>query len=156
MPATFDVAEPMGVRFNEDSNPPRRATMPSRLLFRIHAVVALVYGVWLVLHPSSLHTLYGADATDTVLDITRQLGATFLTFAATCWLARDARPGPALSAILKGMTVGLVVGFFCSLNVQLAGRVGPLHWSAVATWLLLALGYASSVLRGDDDRSQPL
>jgi dienelactone hydrolase len=32
VPATFDVAEPMGVRFNEGSNPPRRATMPSRLL----------------------------------------------------------------------------------------------------------------------------
>jgi hypothetical protein len=130
--------------------------MPSRLLFRIHAGVALAYGVWLVLHPSSLLTLFGADASEAVLDITRQLGATFLTFAATCWLARDARPGPALSAILKGMTVGLVVGFFCSLNVQLAGRVGPLHWSAVATWLLLAIGYASSLLRGDDDRSQPL
>jgi len=126
------------------------------MLFRIHAVIALVYGVWLVLHPLSLLSLYGADASDTVLDITRQLGATFLTFAATCWLARDARPGPARSAILKGMTVGLVVGFFCSLNAQLAGRVGPLHWSAVATWLLLAIGYASSVMRDDDARSQPL
>jgi hypothetical protein len=130
--------------------------MPPRLLFRIHAVIALFYGVWLVLHPSSLLTLFGADPADTVLDISRQLGATFLTFAAMCWLARDARPGPALSAILKGMTVGLAVGFFCSLNAQLSGRVGPLHWSAVATWLLLAIGYASSVMRDDDARSQPL
>ena len=130
--------------------------MPAHLLFRIHAVIALVYGVWLVLHPLSLLSLYGADASDTVLDITRQLGATLLTFATMCWLARDARPGPARSAILKGMTVGLVVGFFCSLNAQLAGRVGPLHWSAVATWLLLAIGYASSVMRDDDARSQPL
>jgi hypothetical protein len=130
--------------------------MPPRLLFRIHAVVALVYGVWLVLHPSSLLTLFGSDASEAVLDITRQLGATLLTFAVMCWLARDARSGPARSAILKGMTVGLVVGFFCSLNVQLGGRVGPLHWGAVTTRLLLAIGYASSLLRGDDDRSQPL
>jgi hypothetical protein len=129
--------------------------MPPRIMLRVHAAAALVYGCWLVLHPLSLLTLYGADASATTLDITRQLGATFLGFSAICWLARDAQPGPALGAILKGMTLGLVVGFLCSLGVQLGGRVGPMHWSAVATWLLLAVGYAACLSRGAERPAQP-
>ena len=106
--------------------------------------------------PLALAGLVALDPRLLPVNITRQLGGTFLTFAAICWLARDAQPGPALDAILEGMALGLAVGFLCSLSFQLSGRVGSMHWTAVATWLLLAIGYASCVPRRRARRARPL
>jgi hypothetical protein len=126
--------------------------MQPRALLRIHAFVATAYAVWLVLHPSSLLAMYGVDGNAFAEDVTRQLGAVFLSFGCICWMARDATPGPALDAIVRGIAIGLTVGFLASIASQTSGRVGPMHWSAVATWLLLALGYWWCVLGGETRR----
>lgn len=109
--------------------------------FTIHAVVALAFGAGLLVDPVGLAAMYGMTSDSVGIFTARQLGATFLTFAAIAWLARNAEPGPALKAIVGGFAIGFIVGFAVTFQAQLAGIGNAMYWSAVAVWLILAAGY---------------
>jgi hypothetical protein len=115
--------------------------MTLRTLFTINAIIAILFGLALVLMPVPLQASYGVELSDAGLYMSRSLGAAFLGFGLISWLVRDSPGSSELRAILLGFFVSDVIGFVISLMYQLQGVTNALGWTTVAIYLLLALGF---------------
>ena len=115
--------------------------MKLRTLMTINAVVAAVFGVALVLVPGQVVSQYGVEATAILKYPGQLLGAAFVGFAVLTWSARNADDSAARRAIVLALFICNAVGFVVALIGQLNNVVGPLGWSTVAIYLLLALGF---------------
>ena len=115
--------------------------MKLSILFTINAIVAVVFGLALVLVAATFMSLYGITLSPGGLIIARLFGAALLGYAVLTWFARDAKDSDARRAIVLALFIGDVVGFIVALLGQLSGAVNTLGWSTVAIYLLLALGF---------------
>lgn len=115
--------------------------MTLRNLFIVNAILALVFGVALVLAPALLASFYGGTLTQPGIYIARLTGAAFLGICVLTWLARNATDSEARRAIVLAYFIANAIGFILALLGQLAGVPNALGWSIVIIYLLLALGY---------------
>lgn len=115
--------------------------MKLRNLFIVNAVLALVFGAWLVLAPASLVSLYGGTLSEAGILVARLCGAAFLGICVLTWSARNATDSDVRRAIVLAYFIANAIGFVVALLGQLAGVPNALGWSIVAIYLLLALGY---------------
>jgi hypothetical protein len=113
---------------------------PSTLMV-INAIVALFFGLGLVLAPGALVSLYGAQLGEAGIYVARLLGAEFLSYAVLTWFARDSEESAARRAILFALVTSFGVGFIVALGGQLSGVTNALGWFTVVVYLLFALGY---------------
>jgi hypothetical protein len=82
----------------------------SRLL-RITAVYMAVIGLGFILAPEAIgRGAVPTDAPPALIAYLRQFGPPFLGIAVLNWMARDAGPSPARTAIILGNIVGFSVG----------------------------------------------
>ena len=115
--------------------------MKLRTFFTIAAVVALFYGVVLILVPGTTNAMYGLGTSASENLLARFFGITLLNVGLLTWLARDFSGFDARPLVLSGL-VADAVGFVVALLATLGGVMGPLGWSAVVIYLLLGLGFA--------------
>ena len=111
-------------------------------LLLVNAVVALVYGVGLVLLPSTLLSMYGVTPGPAVNLASQLFGVELLHVGLICWFARNVSDGPAQRALIVASLIGQVIGVIVALMGTLSGVFNVVGWSAVAIYVLLGLGYA--------------
>jgi hypothetical protein len=111
-------------------------------LLLVNAVVALVYGVGLVLLPATLLSMYGVTPGPAVNLASQLFGVELLHVGLICWFARNVSDGPAQRALIVASLIGQVFGLIVALMGTLSGVFNAVGWSAVAIYLLLGLGYA--------------
>lgn len=107
----------------------------------IHAILAVAFGVGLILGPAQTAAMYGNTVDAFAASVLRLLGSSFLAIGGIAWLARGSEDGKGLRAILGGMALGVIAGFVASLYAQLQGVSNALGWSTVAIYLFLSVGY---------------
>ena len=116
--------------------------MKYRNLLVVNAVVALLYGIGLVLLPSTVLSLYGVTRGPAVNLASQLFGVELLHVGLICWFARKVSDSPAQRAIIIASLIGQVIGLIVALMGTLSGVFNAVGWSAVAIYLVLALGYA--------------
>jgi len=108
----------------------------------VNAIIALVYGIGLVLLPASVLSMYGVTPGPAVNLASQLFGVELLHVGLICWLARKVSDSPAQKALILASLIGQVIGLIVSLMGTLSGVFNAVGWSAVAIYLVLALGYA--------------
>jgi len=111
-------------------------------LLVVNAVVALVYGIGLVLLPSTVLALYGVAPGPAVNLASQLFGVELIHVGLICWFARNVSDSHAQRAIIIASLIGQVIGLVVSLMGTLSGVFNAVGWSAVAIYVLLGLGYA--------------
>jgi hypothetical protein len=109
---------------------------------KIHAVIALVFGLGFILVPALILSFYTTvEINEMGVFMSRLFGSAILTYAAVLWFASDTPDSEAKRAIVKGFFITMIIGFAVTLHFQLTGTINALGWSTVALYALLALGY---------------
>jgi uncharacterized PurR-regulated membrane protein YhhQ (DUF165 family) len=130
--------------------------MKASYVLTLGAVLALIFGLAFVLVPAQTLALYDVELEPAGILVARLLGASFLVFAVTNWLVRNAGPTRERQAIILGLFVGEAVGFVVSLLAQLDGIANSLGWLTVDIYLVLTLGFGYVYFVGEsgDARAQ--
>ncbi len=107
----------------------------------IASVLALGYGLGLLLVPAFMNMRYGLGTSSSELLLSRFFGSELLLLGLINWMSRDftgASARPVVTASLLGNTIGAIVALIGTLG----GVMNSAGWSAVGIYLLLALGFA--------------
>ena len=91
--------------------------------------------------PAFMATTYGFGTSASEILLARYFGVELLVLGVITWLAKDfsaANARPIITGSLIGDFVGAVVALMGTLN----GVMNAVGWSAVAIYLLIALGFA--------------
>jgi hypothetical protein len=104
------------------------------------AIVELAFGIPTVLVPVQLLSLYGVTLDPAGTFMARCVGASFIGIGLLCWFIRTTADPKTLQGIILALFITDALSFIVTLSVQLSGLMNALGWSAVAIWLLLALG----------------
>jgi hypothetical protein len=111
-------------------------------LLVVNAIVALVYGIGLVLLPSIVLSIYGITPGSAVNLASQLFGVGLIHIGLICWFARNVSDNLAQRAIIIASLIGQLIGLVVSLMGTLSGVFNAVGWTAVAIYLILALGYA--------------
>ncbi len=115
--------------------------MTLKNLLVVNAVIALFFGLALILSPDRLLLVFGITLSEAGLLIGRLLGAAILGNAALMWLARDCEESEARQVIVLALAIGFAIGVIVAVQGQLSGVVNSAGWAIVAIYLLALLGY---------------
>ncbi len=115
--------------------------MTLKNLLVVNAIVALFFGLALILSPDRLLLVFGITLSEAGLLIGRLLGAAILGNAALMWLARDCEESEARRVIVLALAIGFAIGVIVAVQGQLSGVVNSAGWAIVAIYLLALLGY---------------
>ena len=115
--------------------------MKLRTFLTIVAVIALLYALGLILMPAFMATTYGFGTSASEILLGRFFGVEMLVVGLITWLAKDLT-GASVRPIIIGSLIGDIVGAFVALMGTLTGVMNSVGWSAVAIYLLIALGFA--------------
>lgn len=117
-------------------------------LFRLHAILAALYAIGLVLFPKTIITLLSSGPLgDVGAELTRLFGAALVMVTLLAWLASRMADDSARRVIASVLFVYVSLGAIISLIGQLAGIWGPLGWSNLGSYLIFVLGYGYFLYR---------
>jgi len=112
-----------------------------KTLLVFNAIVALVYGIGLVLVPAAVAVLHGITPSPGTNLVGQFFGVTLIGIGLLVWFARNVADPVAQRAIVLAQLVATVIGVIVAVLGTLSGVMGALGWLAVGIYLLLALGY---------------
>ncbi|HEY5731339.1 MAG TPA: hypothetical protein VIS72_14910 [Anaerolineales bacterium] len=115
--------------------------MNLRTFLTIAAVVALAFAFGMILMPVFMATSYGFGTSNSEILLARYFGVELLALGVIYWLAKDFT-GANARPLITGSLIGNTVGAYFALMGTLGGVMNSVGWSAVAVYLLLALGFA--------------
>ena len=115
--------------------------MKLRTFLTIVAVIALLYALGLILLPAFMATTYGMGTSASEILLARFFGVEMLVVGVINWLAKDLT-GASVRPVITGNLIGDIVGTIVALMGTLSGVMNVVGWSAVAIYLLIALGFA--------------
>lgn len=115
--------------------------MNIRTFLIITAVVALVYGLGLLLMPVFMASTYGLGTSASEILLARFFGVELLIVGLIGWLAKDL-PFSSLRPIITASLIGDIVGAIVALMGTLSGVMNTVGWSAFGIYLLIGLGFA--------------
>jgi len=105
----------------------------------IAAILALIFGLALILMPKPFMGLYGVTLNDAGAQfVGRYLGSAYIGISFLAWACRSG----ASKGVLAGFFVTALLGFVVALYDVFAGGSNALVWLNVAIYLLLGLGFA--------------
>jgi hypothetical protein len=111
-------------------------------LFRLHAILAGLYALGLVVVPQTIIGVLSPNPlTPLGIDITRLFGAALVLVTLIAWGASRLTDPVPRRLIAGGLLVYTALGLVITLLGQLAGRWGPLGWSSIVTYLIFVVGY---------------
>ena len=111
-------------------------------LLVVNTVVALVYGIILVLTPATMLSLYGITQGPGEKLMGQYFGSALIAIGLLSWLARNVADSEAQRAIILALLISDVIGLIVSVLGTVSGVMSAFGWSAVGIYLLLALGFA--------------
>jgi hypothetical protein len=115
--------------------------MKLRTFLMIVGVVALLYGLGLLLLPAFMATTYGFGTSASEILLARFFGVAMLTLGLINWLAKDLT-GASAKPVILGSLIGDLVGAIVALMGTLSGVMSAVGWSAFVIYLLFVLGFA--------------
>ena len=115
--------------------------MKLRTFLTTVAVIALLYALGLILLPAFMATTYGMGTSASEILLARFFGVEMLVVGVINWLAKDLT-GASVRPVITGNLIGDIVGTIVALMGTLSGVMNVVGWSAVAIYLLIALGFA--------------
>lgn len=115
--------------------------MKLSLLMTVNAAVSAIFGIGLVLAPSSITAFYGISFDAAFRLVTQLFGAALVGYAVLTWSARNAEASDARKAIVLALFVSDGLAFILSVVGQLQGILNALGWLNVAIYLLFTLGF---------------
>jgi hypothetical protein len=115
--------------------------MNLKTMLLVNSVVAAVFGLALVIVPGTVTATYGITADASLQYMGQLFGSCLVGIAVLCWYAADTPESEARTAICRALFVFNGVALVVSLVAQLRGVMNAVGWSAVAIYLLFALGW---------------
>ena len=116
--------------------------MKFRTLLIINTIVAFVYGIVLVLTPSTMLSLHGTPQDPSGKLLGQYLGTAFIAIGLVTWFARDIADSQTRRAIRLALIVSNALGIIVSVLGTVNGVMDAMGWSAAAVYLVLGLGFA--------------
>jgi len=111
--------------------------------FVIHAMVALIFALGMILMPAFLLSMFGGAAIVSVSPLFVQMfGATLAGTFVLLWLMKDVSDTAARRAVVIGYFVYFVIATVVSTMAQLSGVFNVMGWSTPGHLIILGLGYA--------------
>jgi hypothetical protein len=120
--------------------------MRLRHLFAINLIFALFFGTSCSLLPRLVFALYGINADEPALWVTRLVGGSILGFATLMWFGFKASSAEARKPIAFALFVQDLIGCVASLHFQITYNVNLFGWFSLALYGFLALAYAYFLL----------
>jgi hypothetical protein len=121
--------------------------MKLKTLFLANTIIATLFGLAFLFHPSGLMSLYGVSLGIGAVLIARLFGAALLGYGILTWLVRNAYDSAALKAIVIALFLSDLAGCIVAIFGQLSGATNALGWSTVAIYALLAVGFGVFALK---------
>ena len=115
--------------------------MKLKHLLIINTVVCLVYGIILVLSPATMLSLHGVAQDPGTRLMGQYFGSALIGIGLLTWLARNVADSEAQGAIILALLIANVIGIVISVLGTVSGPMNAVGWSAVAIYVLLALGF---------------
>ena len=111
-------------------------------LFRIHAVLAALYAVGLVLAPEATIGLLSPLPLNAVgADLARLFGAALVLVAFITWGASLLTDGGGRRMVAGGLFLYTTLGTILTTYGQIRGTWSALGWSSAVSYLFFVLGY---------------
>ena len=120
--------------------------MNLKLLMSIKSAICWVFGLAFVIIPAQTLTFYGVNMIEGGIFMTRLFGASFILLALWLGLARDAKEVISRRAVAISVTIGDLLGFALMVYWLLTGNGNALGWVNAAVYLLLAIGFAYTLV----------
>ena len=116
--------------------------MSLKTLFIITSIIAFIFGIFFVIIPWWVYSLYGIGASAPLNYMGGLFGAALLAVGLISYGGRNITDPDALNVITLSFFIGDGIGFIIALIGQLSGTVNALGWLTVIIYLLLSLGFA--------------
>lgn len=121
--------------------------MKFKTLMIIKALVCLVLGVPIAIHPPLIYSLFGASLDAAGIFAAREYGASLLGNLMVTWFARNAGESDARRAIALGLCVYDAVGCVVTLIAIFNGTLNALAWGVAAIYLFFAIAFGYFLVR---------
>src|SRR4051812_1255122 len=111
-------------------------------LFRLHAVLAAVYALGLIVVPQrTIGLLTALPLNSVALDVARLFGAALVLITYIAWRASFLIDGESRRMIALGLFIYTTLGVVIASWGQISGTWNAFGWSSVILYLALAFGY---------------
>jgi hypothetical protein len=115
--------------------------MTLRNLFIFNVVIALVYGISLVVVPATVLSLHGMTQGPSERLAGQFFGVALISLGLLTGFARNAEDSEARRAIVLAQFISSAIGVIVTVLGTLSGAMNALGWLGVVLYLLLTLGY---------------
>lgn len=115
--------------------------MNLRTFLIIAAILALGYGLGLILMPAFMNSTHGLGTGPSEILLARFFGLELLGLGVAAWLSRDLT-GAGARPIITGSLIADALGAIFALMATLSGVMNSTGWLAFALYFLLTLGFA--------------
>ena len=116
--------------------------MKLRNLFLIHALIALLYALCLLVIPKTLLFLYGFNSTPGEVLLAQFFGTQLLVSGLSTLLARDAEASTTRNAITISIMIANAIGLVVAIGGVFSGTMNALGWTAVVIFGFFAIAFA--------------
>jgi len=123
--------------------------MNQRTFLILAAILALGYGLGLVLMPAFMNSTYGFGTGASEILLARFFGLELLGLGVAAWLSKDLT-GASARPIITGSLIADALGTIFALLGTLNGVMNSAGWSAFGLYLLLTLGFAYFQFKAPD------
>jgi len=121
-------------------------------LFRLHALLALPYALFLILLPRVMIDLMSEDVLNPIgANIARLMGAALILVAQFSWQASRSENSSMRKSIAAGLWTYVTLGFIITLGAQLREIWGVWGWLNVASYAIFVIGYGYYLFIGEDE-----
>lgn len=115
--------------------------MNLRIFLIISAVLALGYGIGLILMPAFMDSMYGFGTSPSELLLSRFFGVELLVLGVISWQERDYTLENA-SPLILGSLIGDAIAAIFAILGTLNGVMNSMGWLVFALYFFLTLGFA--------------
>ena len=121
--------------------------MRPKVALSIGAVLALIFGLALTFVPEQMLASFGLASSTAGLVLSRDLGVVLIAVGVLNWMARNAQPGPALTAILWGNLLVQIFDVVLDSWHITSGQISEAGWGGVGLHVVLGVIFALAILR---------
>lgn len=110
-------------------------------LFTFTAIATIIFGIFSVLVPNMMITLFGTELNPAGALMMQFGGAWLIGIGLLAWFVRNASSSDTRRAIVTAYFICFTIGFIVSLIGQINNVLNALGWSTVLLNLVLAVGF---------------
>jgi hypothetical protein len=123
--------------------------MDSKLYFTIAAIVAILFGIALLLVPVQLSLVYGLASNPASVLSERFFGSALLTWGVILWMARNFSEAAAIRVVLIGSIIGQILSGAVNVWGTVRGVLNGLGWTTTILYVVLLIGAIYCLTAGE-------